>query len=331
MSLDLAPGARNAIRTCLRLRPEERLTLITDRETLPIAEALVREAEAVGSAYSLLVLEDYAPRPLTAMPQAILDDLAHSQVSLFAAQAQAGELGARMAMTAVVDRRGIRHAHMVGIDQRIMTEGMRADYDAVDRLSARLLAKARPAREIRVTSKGGTDIVATFAPHLKWLKSSGIITSEKWGNLPDGEIFTAPDNVEGRFVVDGVVGDFLCRKYGDLKETPLTIDIHGNRIAALSSANAALLDDFRRYTSTDENSDRVGEFGIGTNIALEDVCGNILQDEKIPGVHIAFGHPAGERTGQTWSSATHIDCVGRDFDIVIDGEAVMRNGRFLMG
>jgi aminopeptidase len=333
MSLDFEPGARNAIRTCLRLRPEERITLITDRETLPIAAALVREVEAVGSAYSLLVLEDHAPRPLAAMPQAILDDLACSQVSVFAAQGQAGELGARREMFAVVDRLGIRHAHMVNIDPRIMTEGMRADYEEIDRLSTRLLAKARPAREIRVTSKGGTDIVATFAPHLQWIKSSGLITPEKWGNLPDGEIFTAPENVEGRFVVDGVVGDHLCRKYGDLQATPLTIDIRGNRIAriaGLACANAALLDDFRRYTSTDENSDRVGELGIGTNTAVRDVSGNILQDEKIPGVHIAFGHPAGERTGQTWSSTTHIDCVGRDFDIWIDGEQVMRDGRFLI-
>jgi leucyl aminopeptidase (aminopeptidase T) len=328
---DLAPGARNAIRTCLRLQPEERITLITDRATLPIAAALVHEVEAVGSPYSLYVLEDCAPRPLAAMPAAILDALARSQVSVFAAQPQPGELGPRMAMTAVVDRCGIRHAHMVGIDERMMSEGMRADFDAVDRLSTLLLAKARTARAIRVTSPGGTDLVATLSPSLRWIKASGLITAEKWGNLPGGEIFTAPENVEGRFVADGVVGDDLCCKYGDLQAAPLTIDIRGNRIAGLASANAALLDDFRRYTTTDENSDRVGELGIGTNIALTDVCGNILQDEKIPGVHIAFGDPGGAHTGQTWSSTTHIDCVGRHCNLWIDGEAVMRDGRFLMG
>jgi leucyl aminopeptidase (aminopeptidase T) len=330
VSPDLAPGARNAIRACLRLRPDERITLITDRETLEIAAALVREIETVGSPYSLFVLEDHAPRPLATMPQAILDDLARSQVSLFAAQAQAGELGSRIAMTAVINRRAIRHGHMVNIDRRIMNEGMRADFAEVDRLSTRLLAKARPARQMRVTSQAGTDLVATFAPHLKWIKTSGIITHEKWGNLPGGEIFTAPDNVEGRFVVDGVVGDYLCRKYGDLKETPLTIDIRANRIAGLACANAELLQDFRRYTATDENSDRVGEFALGTNTAIRDICGNILQDEKIPGVHIAFGHPYAEHTGQSWVSTTHIDCVGRDFDVWIDGEPVMRDGAYLI-
>jgi len=330
VSPDLAPGAHNAIHTCLRLQPEERITLITDRETVEIAAALVREVEAVGSPYGLFVLEDYAPRPLATMPQAILDDLARSRVSVFAAQAQSGELGSRIAMTAVINRQGIRHAHMVNIERRIMLEGMRADFAAVDRLSTRLLAKARPARRIRVTSPAGTDIEATFAPHLKWIKTSGIITPEKWGNLPGGEIFTAPENVEGRFVVDGVVGDFLCRKYGDLEATPLSIDIRGNRIAGLVCDNGELLEDFRRYTATDENSDRVGEFALGTNTAVRNVCGNILQDEKIPGVHIAFGHPYAEHTGQTWVSTTHIDCVGRDFDVWIDGEAVMRHGRYLI-
>ncbi len=327
---ELSPGAHNAIHTCLRLRPEERITLITDSETREIAAALVHEIEAVGSPYSLMALEDFAPRPLKAMPQPILEDLERSQVSIFAAQAQTGELGSRIAMTGIINRRKIRHGHMVNITREIMLEGMRADFEEVDRLSSRLIAKARPAKQIRVTSPAGTDILAEFAPHLKWLKTSGIITTEKWGNLPGGEIFTSPWTINGRFVVDGVVGDYLCRKYGDLRETPLTIEVRDARIAGLECADPELLAEFRQYTSTDENSDRVGEFAIGTNIAVQDVRGNILQDEKIPGVHIAFGHPYAEHTGQDWVSSTHIDCVGRDFDIWIDGEAVMNGGRFLI-
>lgn len=326
---DYLPGAKNAIRTCLRLQPEERITVITDRETVEIARALLHEIEEVGSPCGFFVMEDYAPRPLAAMPQPILDDLALSQVSVFAAQAQRGELGSRIAMTDVVNRKKIRHGHMVNISPQIMMEGMRADFQEVDRLSSWLLEKARAARTIRVVSKGGTDLVGEFSPHLKWLKTSGIITTEKWGNLPGGEIFTSPAEVNGRFVVDGVVGDYLCRKYGDLKETPLTIDIRGSRIAGLACDNTELLEDFRRYTSTDENSDRVGEFAIGTNLAVQGICGNILQDEKIPGFHLAFGHPYAEHTGQNWISSTHIDCVGRDFDIWIDDEAVMRDGKFL--
>ena len=55
----------------------------------------------------------------------------------------------------------------------------------------------------------------------------------------------------------------------------------------------------------------MGEFAIGTNIGVRDVIGNILQDEKIPGVHIAFGNPYGAHTGAEWDCSTHIDVVGR--------------------
>ena len=73
----------------------------------------------------------------------------------------------------------------------------------------------------------------------------------------------------------------------------------------------------------------MGEFAIGTNIGVHDVIGNILQDEKIPGIHIAFGNPYGAHTGADWYSATHIDVVGRQFDIWIDGRQIMHGGAFL--
>ena len=327
---DLMPGAHNAIEVCLRVRPEERVTIITDQATREIAAALQAEVEEVVAEHSVFVLENYAPRPLTAMPQIILDDLAQSQVSIFAARPQPGELGSRMQVSDVVNKRRIRHAHMVNITPQIMCEGMRADFRAVDALSQRLVERARHAERIKCRTPHGTDFEAEFSPKLKWLKTSGIIMPEKWGNLPGGEIFTAPANTNGTFIVDGVVGDYLCSKYGDLHDTPLTIEVKDNRIVDLHCDHKELLEDFRAYTSTDENSNRVGEFAIGTNTALTHVIGNILQDEKIPGVHIAFGHPYAEHTGANWFSKTNIDCVGRDFDIWFDGEQVMKRGKFLV-
>ncbi len=112
--------------------------------------------------------------------------------------------------------------------------------------------------------------------------------------------------------------------------TPLTIRIADSRLTEAHSLNRELEDEFWRYCHTDENSDRVGEFAIGTNIALRGVIGNILQDEKLPGIHIAFGNPYGAHTGADWYSSTHIDVVGRDFDIWIDGRQIMHGGAFLL-
>ncbi len=325
---ELTPGARNAIRTCLRIQPEERVTLITDEACQEIAASLVQEIEAVGAPYAAFRLEDLCRRPSPDMPGVILADMEQSEVSIFAVVAQQNELQSRMQMTDVVNRRKMRHAHMVNIEKRIMLQGMRADFLQVDELTAKVRQIGADAKFIHAKTPYGTDLTARMNPDYKWIKTSGIISNMKWGNLPGGETFTTPGEVNGIFVIDGVVGDYLCAKYGDLRDTPLTIEVKGNRLVSAESSNRELRDEFWEYTHRDENSDRVGEFAIGTNLALDDVIGNILQDEKIPGIHIAFGNPYGAHTGADWYSSTHIDVVGRKFDIWADDRQIMRGGKF---
>jgi leucyl aminopeptidase (aminopeptidase T) len=219
---------------------------------------------------------------------------------------------------------------MVNITKQIMQDGMRADFREVDRISIQVMEIAEKASYLRAKTPAGTDLTAEMNPSYKWLKTSGIISANTWGNLPGGEIFTAPGEVNGSFVVDGVVGDYLCAKYGDLHNEPLTIRIAANRLKEVHCANRALEDEFWRYTHTYHNRDRVGEFAIGTNIGVRDVIGNILQDEKIPGVHIAFGDPYGTFTGAQWRCSTHIDVVGRKFDIWADDRIIMRGGEFVL-
>ena len=162
---ELTPGARNAVRVCLRVLASEKVTVITDEVSLEIAAALVRELEEMGCRYQTWVLEDVATRPLTDLPLAIAQDLESSQVSIFAVQAQTNELKSRMQMTDVVNRRKIRHAHMVNINKRIMLEGMRADFLKVDRLSVKVMETVRKAKQIRAKTPSGTDLVVDLNPH----------------------------------------------------------------------------------------------------------------------------------------------------------------------
>lgn len=327
---ELLPGARNAVRVCLAIQPSEKVTLITDHACLDIAASLAAEIDALGAPLRAFVLEEEAPRPLMALPASVAADMESSQVSIFAVHVQPNELKSRMQLTDIVNRRRMRHAHMVNINRQIMMEGMRADFHKVDRLSARVLDIVTRARRVRARTAAGSDFTADLNPDYRWLKTSGLISPDKWGNLPGGEVFTTPGEVNGTFVIDGVVGDYLCEKYGDLRDQPLTVRIRANRLTEAYSDNKTLEDEFWAYTHTDENSDRVGEFAIGTNIELRDVIGHILQDEKFPGIHIAFGNPYGAHTGADWDSSTHIDVVGTRFDIWVDDQQIMRGGSFLI-
>jgi aminopeptidase len=214
---DLAPGARNAIRTCLKVAPEEHVAILTDRETEPVAASLAAEIREVGAPYELHVLEDYGDRPMLELPLPVREAFERSEVSIYAGQPAPGELAFRREMTAIVNRRRMRHAHMVSVSPRIMAEGMRADFEEVDAISTRVRDRAVKAERIRARSRAGSDLEATFDPSVRWLKTSGLITPEKWANLPGGEVLTAPARVDGVYVVDGVLGDYLCARYGDLE------------------------------------------------------------------------------------------------------------------
>ena len=327
---ELEPGARNAVEVCLAIQPGERVALIADEASGQVAASLAAVLDDVGAPWEGVLIERVAVRPLVAAPREVLDALEHADAGILCVQPLQGELGARMAIVSVVERRGIRYAHMVGVTAQIMRQGMRADYRLVDALSQRLCDRMPQATRLRVETPAGTAFSATFDPALTWVKTSGLINRRYWSNLPAGEVFTTPASVDGVFVCDGTAGDYFGPKYGDLQATPLTLEISSGRLVSAQCARKDLEAEFWSYCHTDEHSDRVGELAFGTNIALDAMIGVLLQDEKIPGVHIAFGDPYGSQTGAPWKSRTHIDVLTRECDVWIDEEQVIGQGRYLM-
>jgi hypothetical protein len=60
------------------------------------------------------------------------------------------------------------------------------------------------------------------------------------------------------------------------------------------------------------------------------MIGILLQDEKVPGVHLAFGDPYGSQTHAIWSSRTHVDVLTRECNVWIDDEQVIAEGQYLL-
>ena len=322
------PGAKNAVDVCLDVRPGERVVVVADQVSRSVAASLERALKERNAEFTGLLLEDFGPRPMTGAPEPVLDALEKTDVGVLCMTPQPGELGARMAIVRVVERRQIRYAHMIGVTDEIMRQGMRADYRKVDELSDRLRERMLGAETLTVKTGAGTSFSAHFDRGLDWVKTSGLISPRYWSNLPAGEVFTTPATVDGTFVCDATAGDYFNGKYGDLQATPLTMTIEAGRLMKVDCARKDLEEEFWSYTHTDENSDRVGELAFGTNLGLTEMIGILLQDEKFPGVHIAFGDPYGSQTHANWKSKTHVDVLTRNCDVWIDDDQVIERGRY---
>ena len=153
---------------------------------------------------------------------------------------------------------------------------------------------------IEVTNRFGVNLKVEFERNWRWVPSDGRYHDKgRWGNLPEGEVFTAPKKVNGTLGTN-LLGDWFSEKYGNFKDL-LTFEIKDSmiNIGSMNCANAGFEKGIEcEYLSTDSNSSRASEFALPTNPLLMSLptIGNLLQDEKAR-VHIAFGDPYRDETG----------------------------------
>jgi len=332
----MARAATNAVRVCMGVQAGEKVVIVTDEAREHIGHALAAECEQAEAPVRVLRIEDYIKRPAESLPDRFIHDIDDFEpdVSFYAAQSLEGELqkfrGPYMNHILYDRAKPLRHGHMVDIDDRCMEEGMTADYEAIARLTFKVNEIVKDARLIEVQAPSGTDMRATLDPsRLRWHPCPGIYHRPgEWGNLPEGETFTSPASLEGYLGAE-VIGDYFSNRYGVL-DTPMKLEVAGGRVRKVIHPDEELQGDMERYLREYPNGDRAGEFAIGTNVAVKHLIGNMLQDEKIPGVHVAFGHPYPEETGADWDAPSHCDFVTTRSTIKVDGQYLMKDGEFVL-
>ena len=330
-------GIKNAVQVCMNVQPEDRVLVITDEKTDRIGSALTSESASAGAEARSVKLEELGSRPMTEVPESLSEIISEflPTVTFYAADSLEGEVKMRMALTAKIreifnsQKQPLpRHGHMVGISDQLIREGMTADYHEINRLTLKVYDLVHGAKEIKVSAPKGTDITAQFNPDYRWVPCHGLYHQPgDWGNLPEGEVFTCPWKLDGVLVVD-VLGDFFSPKYGVL-ENPVTIKVQDSQVAEVTCQDQKIADEFLAYLNSAPNGLRAGEFAIGTNTSVKRLSGNLLQDEKIPGIHVAFGNPIGYQTGADWMSDVHVDVVPVQCTISVDGKTIMEDGIFI--
>lgn len=328
---------RQALEICLKMNENNQFLLITDRETEELGKEFANAAQVIApqKKHYYFVMEDFGERnedtPLQ-IPDEMLEAFDNVDLSIYAAQGKKGELESfRLPMLKkITSTKKVRHGHMPGVTKEILINGFGHDYQKVVDLTHKVFDKIKNARRATVKTSLGTNLNVEFNPNYKWIPSDAIINPREYGNIPSGEVFTCVENCEGKLIIDGEIGDYLCAKYGILSDNPVEITIKDGRASQINCKNKELVKDLENYFRIDENANRVGEFAIGTNINLKKFIGNLLLDEKFPGMHVAFGSGYPDKTGASWDGKAHLDCIVTKPTIKIDDKIIMDNGSFML-
>lgn len=307
--MDLRPAAETAVRQCMNLDSKDSCAIVTDDRRKEIGEALYEVAREITDDTVLLRYPPGSqhgaepPAPVAAAMKSADVVLAPTSKSLSHTRARGAATDA-----------GVRAATLPGITEEVFTTGLDADYEQIYEECERMLEQVTDAEEIRVTSPQGTDI--TFEPGSReWLSDTGIVHEPgEFSNLPAGEVFVSPETANGIYVVDGTM-----HPHG-LLDHEIEITVEDGYVTAVSD------DELR--AELEEAAEEVGrdaynlaELGIGTNLAVTDLVGSVLLDEKAAGtVHIAIGDDAG--IGGDTDAPIHSDGILREPTVYAGGEEV---------
>ena len=335
-------GSKQAIETCLKVKENEKIVIITDHYSMDIANALKTYSQKKTKLIEFYVLNNHFETPeeknsFLDQSKKILEALKGANASIYCSSTKPYNNKEPMLfideLFKVVQENKIRHAHMPSITKEIMETGMCVDYQEVQRITKSIHNILRTSHEAEFTTQKGTYIIAEFSPATRWFLHDGSFDDDiPIENLPSGNLSAPPRNIEGMLVIDGYIGSHLNRKYGDIEKTPITLRIEKNKIIRQSvrCENKLLKKEFDELIfKTCKNTRRIGGVIIGTNIGLDKVIGNLLQDEKLPGLHILFGSPSYFPLNE-WSSKVICDCWVKNTALTVKKEKLMDKGVFLI-
>jgi leucyl aminopeptidase (aminopeptidase T) len=326
----LLGAARRIVEGALGLVPGERIVIVVDEARLELANALEEAARLAGARATVLVLEEQGHRPLAQLPRDIADALAGSQASVLLTSAEPAEMRMRTELIRLTTKHALRHAHMVGVSREVMAAGLAIDPQRIAGVALALRARIRPASVIRVRSGAGTDLEIRCHPRFRWVENSGRIRPGRWENLPGGELVSTSNDISGTFVANGAMTGLPGLDEGLPLRTPIEIKVEIGRVRSVGCSTSSVARAIDAFIRSGRNFDRVGHFSFGTNIGLVEPTGSIIADQNLPGLHLALGMTYPEMTGADWDAEAQLILTGKGADIDIDGEPIMRSGRYVM-
>ena len=330
IDFDLASAARRVIETSLGVVAGDRVLIVVDGVRELLGVTLAEIARTVRAEAEVVVLEKLARRPVRNLPEQLRAELARAQASVLLIGFEEGEWQMRMEYVKLVTELRLRHAHMIGVGRPTMLAGFSVDPQRILDATRAVRTRMRPDSVLRLRSPAGSDLEVKLGPQCRWQERVGIVRPGRWENLPSGELFTCPVDVNGVFVADASMGSALGATAGMLGRSPVRVEVKAGACRSVQCIDRGLATAVESFLRAERNAEKVGMVVLGTNIGMHEATGEVVSDQNVPGLHIAFGATLADQTGASWDAPTQLVMAGTQADVDLDGAPLLRQGRYLV-
>jgi leucyl aminopeptidase (aminopeptidase T) len=218
-----------------------------------------------------------------------------------------------------------RTYRLFGATAETIRGGFRRPRAALRRRNWDLIARARRAGRLTVTSDRGSRLAVGLDPAAAWTNTYGEAADGFPGVLPPAEVNTRSADVDGVLVVDGAIGSNIGWPLdARLGPSPVTLRIAGGLVIDVECRHPLVRELVETFLSV-RGCREVVEVGIGTNDGIPRfVPSDVLLNERVAGFHVGVGSAdAADRRRNL-----HLDFIVRDCRVALGGHVVLRHGRF---
>lgn len=197
------------------------------------------------------------------------------------------------------------------------------NYELLSKTSEKLKQAMDETTKIRVVNNDGTNVTFTK----KGIPT--VVCCGKW-NLPDGEVYTAPE----KYSMNGTLHFNLETFFRSDVYKDIYLEVKDGKII---SSKCNLQEKFDQILDSDEGSRYFGEFAFGLNTFIKkNYNDNLFNEKMIKTVHFAIGEPHyntdnGNKSIMHWDLIVNMENGGRIYfdDVLIQENGVFVDERFL--
>lgn len=325
LSFELGLAARKLVEQNMLTKPGENVVITADTSTdWRVVEATAKAAYAAEAVPSV-IWYDTRPTACVEPPAPVAAAVAKADVWIEFAYAYIQHTPAwRAAMAA-----GARYICLTGMDTEMIVKTLgRVNTPKLIALGETLRQLVEAANEVRVTSPGGTDLLA-YNQGRKVRQSGKLADTKGEPVMLGGQVSWCPmeETINGRLVFDGALWPPM--ELGLLRN-PVAVTIEKGAITKIEGGTEAKT--FERWMKgfNDEKMYWLAHFSLGFNPGVTRPTGRIVEDERVFGcIEMGIGSQGAQIRGKTWAAASHTDGIVLNPTIKLDGMTLEQDGVYL--
>ena len=310
----MAHGARILVDVCTKVKPEEKVLIVTDMVKVNLAQVLAGVTKERGAEVMVSVMKPRqraGQEPPVSIAEAMKEaDVVFSPVSYSITHTHAVKNAAAC---------GTRIIVMTDFTEDLMIQGgIEANFDELKPMCKNVAQKLAEGKKIKLTTPGGTELEMDVTGR-RGNALYCIVEAGEFSTVPTVEANVSPleGTANGKIVVDASIPYLGI----GLLTAPIQVEVRDGFITKIEGGFQAdvLREDLK--AQKDKNAFNIAELGLGLNPKCR-MIGIMLEDEGVMGTaHIGIGTSI--TLGGNIKKSCHYDLIMWKAKVEVDGKVII--------